>query len=92
MNATVLFDETPMMYKQDRESEVVTILKKGDKVAVIEKTSLLWWKVAHNEFTGYVKHKYLQGENDSLKDDIAISIPRDCALAILKALEFSLKS
>lgn len=91
MNAKVLFDGTPLMSQPSRDSDVLTVLNRSDVVAVFEKTNLLWWKVAYNEFTGYVYTKYLTSENDNELGDTVISIPRDCALALLKALEFALK-
>lgn len=91
MNATVLFDDIPMTYEASKESDVMTTLNSGDVVAVLEKPNLLWWKVAHNEYTGYIRSKYLAGENVNEIGDVMISMPRDCALALFKALEFALK-
>lgn len=91
MNATILLNDTPLMYSQSKDSDVMTTLKQGDVVAVIEKPSKLWWKVAHNEFTGYVKTKFLKSEDENDLIDIMICVPRDCAMTLYKALEFSLK-
>ena len=91
MNATVLFNDTSIMYQPTKESDVLSTLNSGDVVAILEKTNLLWWKVAHNEYTGYIYTKYLASENVNEIGDVMISMPRDCALALFKALEFALK-
>ena len=91
MNATVLFDDCHIMYEPKKDSDIMATLKGGDVVAVLDKSNLLWWKVAHNEYTGYIYTKYLMGENVNELGDVMISIPRDCALALFKALEFALK-
>ena len=90
MNAAVLFDNVPVMFNASSDADRVTLLNKGDNVAVLEKTSKLWWKVAHNEFSGYVKTKYLKSENEDF-GDVIISMPRECALALYEALKFALE-
>lgn len=90
MNAKVLFDETPLLFFPETDSDVMTTLKQGDVVAVIEKPSLIWWKVAHNEFTGYINSKYVKSENGNDLVSVLISIPRDSAIELYKALKFAL--
>lgn len=91
LNAEVLFDDIPMMYLPSKDSDIITTLHEGDMVAVVEKDSCLWWKVAHNEYTGYVYSKHLLSDNVNEIGDVVVSLPRDCALALYKALEFVLK-
>lgn len=91
MNATVLLNDIPIMYNPSKDSDIMTTLKQGDVVAVVDRSSKLWWKVAHNEYTGYVKSKFLKSEDENDLIDIMICIPRDCAMTLYKALEFSLR-
>lgn len=90
MNATVLFDGTPIHYEMSRDSEIIATLKKDDVVAILDRSNLLWYKIAHNEYTGYVKSKLVKSEDD-VSDNVYLCIPREAALALYEALSYVLR-
>lgn len=90
MNGTVLFDGTHVHYAASRDSDLITTLNKGDVVAILDRSNLLWYKIAYNEYTGYIKSKLIKSEDDA-GDNVYLCIPRDHALALYEALSYVLK-
>lgn len=90
MNGTVLFDGTQLKDAASRDSELITTLNKGDVVAILDRSNLLWYKVARNEYTGYIKSKFIKCEDDA-SDNVCFCIPKDAALALYEALSFVLR-
>lgn len=90
MNATVLFDGTTVYSGMSRDSEIITTLNKDDVVAILDRSNLLWYKIAHNEYTGYVKSKFVKSEDDAF-DNVYLCIPREAALSLYEALSYVLR-
>lgn len=88
--ATVMYDKAHLMSTPSSTSIKIMDLKKGDVITIEEKTSKLWWKITYEDYTGYMKTKYLKSENGNV-DYIMISIPRDAAVELYEALKFSLE-
>lgn len=90
MNGTILFDGVQMHYSASRDSDLITTLNKGDVVAILDRSNLLWYKIAHNEYTGYINSKLIKSEDDA-SDNVYLCIPRDHALALYEALSYVLR-
>ena len=90
MNGIVLFDGAKLRYAASKESDTITTLNKGDIVVILDRSNLLWYKIAHNEYTGYIKSKLIKCEDDAA-DNVYLCIPRDHALSLYEALSYVLR-
>ncbi|MEG0050857.1 MAG: SH3 domain-containing protein [Terrisporobacter sp.] len=61
----VTTDNLNMRESDSTSSSIITTIKKGTKVEIIEKTSSSWYKIKYSGKTGYVSSKYITLSNNS---------------------------
>ena len=63
-NVKVTADTLNMRKETSTDSDIVTLLSKGDICELVEETGD-WYKIKYKTYTGYVKKEYVQKEEDS---------------------------
>lgn len=87
--AKVIGGSLNLRAEKNANSQRLAQIPNGTKVAVTEHGDE-WCKVVYNSYTGYAMTKYLNFESAGGDNNIAITLSRDCALALYEALKLSL--
>ena len=76
------------------DSERITLIPNGERIAVLDR-GVVWAKAVYSTYEGYVMTKYLRFEEEDSDvppeaDSVSVSLTREAAMELYKALKASL--